>query len=473
VRSWAFRESCGAVLIALLAGPCAAAAQQATISGVVFDVSGAPVPGATVTAAMPDGTTLEATTDGLGRFTFTGASARLQILTDGFERVDVAADAGRPIILVLRPATFADSVLVTATRSDERLPSASSATVLASAELANMAAGALDDALRQTPGFSLFRRSSSRVANPTAQGVTLRGLSGSGASRTLVLADGAPLNDPFGNWVYWNRIPHAAVDRVEVVRGAAGDLYGGGALGGVAQILTVQPDRTRVRAVVDGGSHETARGSFFAGGRKNGWAGAGSYEGVTTDGVYIVAAEDRGPVDTRANSRYHTGALTGGRQADTWHARAKGAWYTEDRGNGTPLQVNGTPVPRSRPGMPSRWSWAAAVTGGGRSPPTPRFPRSPWASSAPAHRWRSGEGGARCRRSCPAPAERPASTSCTAASAWATWSPTRIRCSTPKPSPASKGARSSGGPGSRSGPRRSSTTSRRPSPTPRFRPRPR
>ena len=56
-----------------------------------------------------------------------------------------------------------------------------------------MAAGALDDALRSTPGFTLFRRSSSRVANPTTQGVTLRGVSGSGASRTLVLADGVPL----------------------------------------------------------------------------------------------------------------------------------------------------------------------------------------------------------------------------------------------------------------------------------------
>ena len=63
--------------------------------------------------------------------------------------------------------------------------------------------------------------------------MTLRGVSGSGASRTLVLADGVPLNDPFGSWVYWNRIPFAAVDRVEVVRGATGDLYGAGSLGGV------------------------------------------------------------------------------------------------------------------------------------------------------------------------------------------------------------------------------------------------
>ena len=69
-------------------------------------------------------------------------------------------------------------------------------------------------------------RSSSRVSDPTTQGVTLRGVSGSGASRTLVLADGLPLNDAFGSWVYWNRVPQAAVERVEIVRGATGDLYG-------------------------------------------------------------------------------------------------------------------------------------------------------------------------------------------------------------------------------------------------------
>ena len=61
--------------------------------------------------------------------------------------------------------------------------------------------------LRQVPGFSLFRRTTSRAANPTTQGVSLRGLGASGASRALVLSDGFPLNDPFGGWVYWDRAP--------------------------------------------------------------------------------------------------------------------------------------------------------------------------------------------------------------------------------------------------------------------------
>ena len=47
----------------------------------------------------------------------------------------------------------------------------------------------LDDALRQVPSFSLFRRTSSLAAHPTSQGVSLRGIGPSGVSRTLVLLD--------------------------------------------------------------------------------------------------------------------------------------------------------------------------------------------------------------------------------------------------------------------------------------------
>jgi hypothetical protein len=39
------------------------------------------------------------------------------------------------------------------------------------------------------------------------EGVSLRGIAGSAASRTLVTLDGAPLNDPFGGWVIFNAIP--------------------------------------------------------------------------------------------------------------------------------------------------------------------------------------------------------------------------------------------------------------------------
>ena len=94
------------------------------------------------------------------------------------------------------------------------------------------------------------RRTSSRASNPTAQGITLRGLGGTGASRSLVLADGVPLNDAFGGWVYWDKVPQVAIDRVEVVRGSGSELYGADAVGGVVQILTWHPTRPAARALV-------------------------------------------------------------------------------------------------------------------------------------------------------------------------------------------------------------------------------
>ena len=78
---------------------------------------------------------------------------------------------------------------------------------------------ALDDMLRQVPGFSTYRRSSSLFANPTSQGVSLRGVGASATSRSSVLLDGIPLNDPFGGWVYWARVPEAAISSVEVANG--------------------------------------------------------------------------------------------------------------------------------------------------------------------------------------------------------------------------------------------------------------
>src|SRR4029079_320951 len=133
--------------------------------------------------------------------------------------------------------TTQDSITVTATRTKTRLADTPASVVVLDRNTV-LDATTADDALRQVPGFSLFRRSGSRCANPTSQGVSLRGVGASGASRALVLADGVPLNDPFGGWVYWGRVPRASIEQIEVVQGGTSDLYGSGALGGVVNIIT-------------------------------------------------------------------------------------------------------------------------------------------------------------------------------------------------------------------------------------------
>ena len=346
----------------------AAAAQGTRVSGVVVDSSGAPVPGATVTAGEST-----ATTPADGTFSLTSSSGltSLTAAAPGFApaTVKVTGDTSS-LRVVLQPAPLETAVVVTASRGAEGLSTPTSTTVVTSAELLNSAAGSLDDALRSTPGFSLFRRSSSRVSNPTTQGVTLRGVSGSGSSRTLVLADGLPLNDPFGSWVYWNRIPQAAVDRVEIVRGATGDLYGADALGGVVQVLTFAPGRTRARLEADGGSYGTRRFSGFADAQKHGWYGEGAGEWLRTDGVQTVGAEVRGPVDVPANSDYNTGFLGGGYNSGAWHGGVRVSLYSEDRGNGTPLQVNTTTwkqVSGESGGAAAGGAWLVRASGGTQS----------------------------------------------------------------------------------------------------------
>lgn len=343
----AFARVSGLVWLALFAATgFARGATADTLSGVILDGSGAPIARAAVGVEVAGARVAETQSGPDGRFSIelsAAGDATLRVTASGFAEATLAAPpAGTSVRVVLLPARLFETVAVTATRGEARLSSPASVSVLTAAELLTTPAGALDDALRSTPGFSLFRRSSSRVANPTTQGVTLRGVSGSGASRTVVLADGQPLNDPFGSWVYWNRIPQAAVERVEVVRGSAGDLYGADALGGVVQILTFAPDRSRLRASADLASHGTAQASGFGSSKLSGWTAAAAGEWLDTDGVPIVAASDRGRVDVPAFSDYRTGFASLGRAAGNWRASVRGSVYAEDRGNGTPLQVNTT-----------------------------------------------------------------------------------------------------------------------------------
>lgn len=215
--------------------------------------------------------------------------------------------------------------------------------MLSREDLLGTAALTIDDALRQVPGFSLFRRSGSRVANPTAQGASLRGVGASGASRALVLLDGIPLNDPFGGWVYWSRIPRAAVERIEVLEGAASDLYGSGALAGVLQAIE-RREKPALSVESSAGNAGTAALSLHAGvGGRGPWGLWLAGERCESDGYVLVADDERGPVDTPAGGRHSNAALTIERRISASARAFASVWaFDESRKNGTPLQVNDT-----------------------------------------------------------------------------------------------------------------------------------
>jgi len=201
----------------------------------------------------------------------------------------------------------------------------------------------LDDALRGAAGFSLFRRQSSLVAHPTTQGASLRGVVPGGTSRTLVLVDGVPVNDPFGGWIYWSRFPAGVIDRVSLAPGGHVGPFGSPGLGGVIEIDTLAPDDTEATIAAEGGNLGTVRVGGRGGVRGEHEGASLAVEHFQTDGYYVVPAYQRGPIDVPAGSE-HTVLQARGEVTtnDVLHLRLGGVLFDEQRGNGTPLTTNAT-----------------------------------------------------------------------------------------------------------------------------------
>lgn len=332
------------------------AAAQTSLTGTVLDSSGAPVPDAAVRLDAGGSAIAESRTAVNGQFQIerpagSPANLRLVVTAAGFALATETVPPDRiRFDVTLQPAAFFEAVNVTSSRTDvPRADPTVTMTVIPSSELLTSAAVTLDDALKMVPGFTLFRRTSSRTANPTAQGVALRGIGGTSPSRSLVLADGVPLNDAFGGWVYWNKIPQVAIDRLEVQRGSGSDLYGADAVGGVVQLLTLRPGRRSGRALLEGGNLGTGRVSLFGGGGAAGWRYSAGGEWFAIDGYIPVAVEQnpgiapRGPVDSVAGSAHRSALVSAGYQSTTgWRVDATGNVYSEDRNNGSPLSINTT-----------------------------------------------------------------------------------------------------------------------------------
>ncbi len=117
---------------------------------------------------------------------------------------------GRPLVALLATAWSGGGIAQSAppkpepdivvVGSDLPLPPGTPAygsVTIARDRLTGDASGRVENVLRDVAGFQQFRRSDSRSANPSAQGVTLRALGGNASSRALVLLDGVPIADPF------------------------------------------------------------------------------------------------------------------------------------------------------------------------------------------------------------------------------------------------------------------------------------
>ena len=332
------------------------------VDGIVRDSSGAVISAASV--RLENGAfQASTTTDGHGHFSFAAVPQGMDTVTvsaAGFGEVRkdwTSGGAALHLEIALEPSSANEQVLVSAARSEIRLAETPGSNVLLSAtDLAASPVLRVDDVLREVPGFSIFRRSSSRTANASLQGVSLRGLGGTATSRALVLADGISLLDPFGAWVYWDRIPTTAISSVEVVRGGASNLYGSEAMGGVVQFLIREPEAPAVSLETSYGNENTPDLSVWTGSRSGPWDYSVATGLFRTDGFILVPDSQRGSVDVNANVE---DASVYARLGHTLGANGKvflrGNFFNEFRNNGTPFQTNDTHLGEGAGGLDRRF----------------------------------------------------------------------------------------------------------------------
>jgi iron complex outermembrane receptor protein len=358
-QSSARRASLIGVLYLVFVNVVASAAPQARddrqIDGLVVDSQNLPIAGARITLTDKQGSVRKSAVTTTDRFHLDGLAAAvydLHIEADGFDAQTITADLrtqpSTTFEIRMEPEHLSQEVIVAATRTEQRLGDVpASASVVRGEDIKESPAVVMDDVLRQAPTFSLFRRTSSLAAHPTSQGVSLRGIGPSGVSRTLVLLDNIPFNDPFGGWVYWTRAPRIDLDRIEMVDGATSSVYGNYAMGGVINIMTNRPQRRTFILKPQYGGRRNPRigstgdvwdglgsGDFFASDVFGNLGAAVEGSTFNTNGYPIVTPTRRGPVDTKATLDYQNlNVKLDYSPSDRVNAFFRSGYYRENRSN--------------------------------------------------------------------------------------------------------------------------------------------
>jgi vitamin B12 transporter len=168
-------------------------------------------------------------------------------------------------------------LVVTATRLPTRLDLVTGARVIDREEIEARQTPFLEDLLSTVPGVGVTR-------NGGFGGLAAIRIRGASPDKTLVLIDGVPVNnasDPNGTFDP-SSLQTADIERIEVLNGPQGSLWGSDAIGGVVSITT--RELQGIEAAVEGARYGTARGFLGAGVSEDRYALSASVGALETDG---------------------------------------------------------------------------------------------------------------------------------------------------------------------------------------------
>ena len=234
----------------------AASASAQTLTGTVTSTDGGPVAGASVAVLnTPRG----AATDADGRFSLSLApgSYQVRVTAVGFAaaiRPVTVAASGATLDVALQPdETALGEAVVTAEKTETRLQETPVAvTALGAQQLRDARAWDITDLTALAPSLFVVEHGN----NASANFFNIRGTMGFTAQQSVATyVDGVYQFDFFSAPLNFNN-----VERIEVLRGPQGTLYGRNAFSGVVNVVTKKPTNTPgAYAEVDLGSYDRAR----------------------------------------------------------------------------------------------------------------------------------------------------------------------------------------------------------------------
>jgi vitamin B12 transporter len=236
-----------------------------------------------------------------------------------------APGTGELLAQNLRSPSLAETV-VAATRTPQPLTDlVADVSVVDRETIENSGVTGLADLLARLPGVEF-----SRNGGPgTTTGVFLRGAE---SRFTAVYIDGVRIDSQSTGGAPWESIPLGLIDRIEVLRGPAGAVYGSDAMGGVVQIFTKRGERGTAPYVGVGlGSHGTSKLETGISGASGTWDYALGLSRENSKGFNARTVATQNP--DRDGFRNTAGHARVGLQVDAVH-RLEGTLMVNDTNSG-------------------------------------------------------------------------------------------------------------------------------------------
>ncbi len=217
-------------------------------------------------------------------------------------------------LLLLTSAAQAGDVVITANRVEVPAEAVSEDfTVITKEEIKKYGLTSITDVLKYVAGVHIS--SSGGPGQPT--NLFMLGLPG---KHVLVMVNGVPLYDPsrIGGEANFEWIDISNIERIEVIKGPQGALYGSDAVAGVINVITKRPKEKEFRVNLEGGKYKSFKERVYGAlPLKEGFLSF-SFENFKTNGFSATNEKNSRYESDNDGFRYKTGWLSWGYRPDGW-----------------------------------------------------------------------------------------------------------------------------------------------------------